>query len=228
MKKYYYILIILSLIFTSCEITPNAFFYSDKVDAEVGEQVFFTNDSYNAVNFEWDFGDGTYSEAVNPVHTYNSSGTFEVVLTAFARRANSDKAYQTINVVIPTTLEIEVLEYYDEYPVRNASVILYPTLNDWDAEKNMISEGFTNSAGKVIFTNVDEYAYYVDIWESHHNNYTLRNEDVNFIRTQQLLPNEINRFVAWVDYIPATKSGSIRDRTIVIKRLERKVSDKIK
>jgi PKD repeat protein len=228
MKKYYYILIIFSLAITSCEITPNAFFYSDKVNVQIGEKVFFTNDSYNADEFEWDFGDGTYSSAVNPVHTYNSSGTFEVILTAYARMGNSDKAYQTIDVVIPTTLEIEVLEYYDKYPVKNASVILYSTLRDWDAETNMILEGFTNSSGKVVFTNMDVDDYFVDVWESNHNNYTLRDEDVSFIRTQKLLPNEINRFVAWVDYVSASKGDSSRDRTMKIRKLERKASEKIR
>jgi hypothetical protein len=228
MKKIYYALMILSMAITSCEITPDAFFYADKVDALVGEDVVFTNDSRDAVEYEWDFGDGTYSMAVNPVHVYNSSGTFEVILTAYTRKGNSDKAYQTINVIIPTTLEIEVLEYYYEYPVRNASVILYPTLRDWDAETNNITEGFTNAGGKVVFSDVDEYVYYVDVWETHHNNYTLRNEDVAFIRTQQLKPNEINRFVAWVDYVPATKGDGTRDRKMIIKRLERKASEKIK
>jgi hypothetical protein len=227
MKNTHFIMLIFSLLITSCEITPSAFFYSNKIDAQVGEEVVFTNDSYNAIEYDWDFGDGTYSTAVNPVHVYNSSGTFEVALTAYARRGNSDKAYQTINVIIPTTLEIEVLEYYDKYPVRNASVILYPTLRDWDAETHMISEGFTNSVGKVVFTNVNEYVYYIDVWEAHHNNYTLRDEDVGFIRTQQLRPNEINRFVAYVDYVSSTKGDGSRDRTLILKKLERKAAEKI-
>ena len=221
-------MLLIPLIITSCEVTPNAYFYSDKVDVLVGDNVVFTNDSYNAVEYIWDFGDGTSSNAVNPIHVYNSSGTFQVVLTAITKRGNSDKAYQTINVIIPTTLEVEVLEYYDEYPVNNASVILYPTLKDWDAETNMLSEGFTNSSGKVVFTDVDEYVYYVDVWEAHHNNYTLRDEDVAFIRTQQLNPNEINRFVAWVDYVYTTKGDGTRNREMVIKKLERKAAEKIK
>lgn len=227
MKKLYLLFLVLPLIITSCEITPNAFFYSNKVDANVGEKIFFTNDSYNATGYEWDFGDGSYSTAVNPVHTYNSSGSFQVVLTAFAKRGNTNKAYQTINILMPTTLEVEVLEYYGELPVRNASVILYPTLRDWDAETNMISEAFTNSNGKVVFTNVGEYVYYIDVWEASHNNYTLRDEDVAFIRTQQLVLNKVNRFVAWVDYVSGTKSTTgTRDRTMVIRKLERKLSDK--
>jgi PKD repeat protein len=228
MKKLYLIILLIPLVMTSCEVSPSAFFYSDKVDVLVGENVVFTNGSNNAVEYNWDFGDGTSSDVVNPIHVYNSTGTFEVALTAIGRRGNSDMAYQIVNVVIPTTLEIEVLEYYDEYPVRNASVILYPTLKDWDAETNILSEGFTNSSGKVVYTNVDEYVYYVDVWEAHHNNYTLRDEDVAFIRTQQLKPNQINKFVAWVDYVYSTKSDGTRNRELVIKKLERKADTKTK
>ena len=108
-------------------------------------------------------------------------------------------------------LEVEVLEYYDQYPVQGASVILYPTEADWDNETNAIVEGFTNSAGKVIFTNLGPYVYYIDVWHETHNNYTLRNEDIGFIRTDQLQKNELNQFVAWVDYT-GTKGSAARDR----------------
>jgi hypothetical protein len=212
---------------TSCELQPNAFFFTDKIDVIVGEEVAFTNNSYNAFRFEWDFGDGNRSTAVNPVYSYSSTGTFQVMLAAITRKGNADYAYQTINVKYPTTLEIEVLEWDQEYPVEGASVILYPTLDDWDNETNMLVEGFTDQNGKVIFTGLGSYVYFVDVWEMNHNNYTLKTEDVNFIRIPQLVPNHINRFVAWVDYVGG-KGGSseTRDRTMVIKKLERMPSDK--
>jgi hypothetical protein len=127
-----------------------------------------------------------------------------------------------IEVLIPTLLEVEVLEYYDKYPVGNASVILYPTLSDWDNETNSISEGFTDGTGKVVFSDLDNFVYYVDVWEADHNNYTLRDEDVGFIRTDQIRPHEINRFIAYVDFVSGGKGDGTRDRTLKIKRLERK------
>ncbi|MBM3420460.1 MAG: PKD domain-containing protein [Bacteroidetes bacterium] len=227
MKKIFYPLAIIPLLITSCELEPDAYFYTDKVDVLVGEPVTFTNTSYNAYRFEWDFGDGNRSTAVNPVYSYNSTGTFQVMLTAITKRGNASYAYQTITVKYPTTLEVEVLEYFDEYPVTGASVLLYPTLADWDNESNALVEGFTNNSGKVIFTNLGTFVYFVDVWEKDHNNYTLRDEDVGFIRTQQLLPNQINRFVAWVDYVGGKGEGSdVRDRKMVIVKMERKHSDK--
>lgn len=42
----------------------------------------FTNLSNNGTNFYWDFGDGNTSTTINPTHTYNSFGTFDVKLVA--------------------------------------------------------------------------------------------------------------------------------------------------
>jgi hypothetical protein len=211
MKRMVFLTAAAVIMLSSCSVQPDAFFYANKVTAEIGEEIYFTNGSYNATHFEWDFGDGTWSDAFNPAHSYSGTGVFTVVLSAYSAAGDVDRAYLDIEVLSPTMLEIEVLEYYDQYPVQGASVILYPTERDWDNETNAIAEGFTNSAGKVIFTNLGPYVYYVDVWHPTHNNYTLRNEDVGFIMTDRLMKNELNRFVAWVDYT-GTKGDTIRDR----------------
>lgn len=48
-----------------------------------GNDFTFTNDSQNALNYNWDFGDGTMSTEFTPSHTYNQAGDFIVTLTAF-------------------------------------------------------------------------------------------------------------------------------------------------
>ncbi|MHC1733740.1 MAG: PKD domain-containing protein [Bacteroidales bacterium] len=210
------------IMLSSCELQPEAYFFSDKIRAEIGEEVVFFNGSRDATDFEWDFGDGTFSNAYEPIHSYNASGVFTVVLSAYSRNGNVDRSYLDIEVLSPTMLEIEVLEWYDEYPVAGASVILYPTLTDWDNETNAIIEGFTNASGKVVFTNLQPRVYYVDVWQVNHNNYTLRNEEngVQWIRTDQLLKNELNQFIAWVDYT-GTKSAAKRDRSQLLPLKER-------
>ena len=200
-----------AIMLSSCDIQPDAYFYTNKITAEVGEDIFFTNASINATDFEWDFGDGTWSDAFNPVHSYSGSGTFTVILTAYSSSGNVDKSYLDIEVTSPTMLEVEVLEWYDQYPVEGASVILYPSEADWDNVTNPIAEGFTNAEGKVIFTDLGPYVYYVDVWHTMYNNYTLRNEDVGFIMTDRLQANELNEFIAWVDYT-GTKGSAVRDR----------------
>jgi len=223
MKKLFYLLFLLPLIMISCESEPEAYFTVDEIDTEVGQKLLFTNESQNADVFEWDFGDGTMSYDVNPVHIYNSTGTFEVVLVARSGNGNESSASISITVRIPTLLEIEVLEYYDEYVVPDASVILYPTSVDWDAQTNMIYEGFTDEDGKVVFSNLEPYIHYVDVWEQNHDNYTLRDDDIGFIRTPEILPHKINRFIAWVDYVEHAKGVGRGSRTVVIKKLERKI-----
>jgi PKD repeat protein len=225
-KRIFYLFLALPFILLSCESTPEAHFLVDRAAPEVGQDVHFTNDSHNAKRFEWDFGDGYGSSEENPVHYFTASGTFEVVLTAFSRSGLSDEAYMTIDVKIPTLLEIEVVEWYDEYSVEGASVRLYPTLPDWEAETNVESEGLTDEDGFVVFSHLGPYVYYVDVWEQNHDNYTLASEDVGFIRTPEIMPNKINRFVAWVDYVQHTKSDGTRDKKMVIKKIERKPTDK--
>jgi PKD repeat protein len=224
MKKLFYLPILLSVILISCESNPEAGFFYDETEPEVGQKVLFTNDSHNADRFEWDFGDGTMTDEPNPVHIFNSTGSFEVTLTAISSSGLEDIAVATINVLVLTLLVIEVVEYYDEYVVPDASVILYPTLTDWEDETDKVMEGFTDSYGTAVFANLDPYVYYVDVWEENHNNYTLASEDVGFIITPDVMPNKINWFTAKVDYVQG--KGAKGKRELVIKKLERKVPDK--
>jgi len=228
MKKIFYLSLVLPIILYSCEKTPEAHFYTDTLEPEVGHEVFFTNDSYNAKSFEWDFGDGFISYDENPVHVYNGTGTFEVTLTAFSKKDLSDKSTLILDVMIPTLLEIEVREYYSEDLIPDASVILYNSLADWDAnaQKNKFSEGFTDASGVVVFSDLDPYVYYVDVWEATHDNYALREDDIGFIRTPEIVPNQINRFIAWVDIADHGKGVGREIRKTVVKKLERKASFK--
>ncbi|MDY0099225.1 MAG: PKD domain-containing protein [Bacteroidales bacterium] len=226
MKKIILSTLVLPFILVSCEMSPEAYFSATPGDPTVGEEVWFTNESDNASSFEWDFGDGYISNEPEPVHAYKATGSYKVVLTAWSHNGLSDEASLVIDVRIPTLLEIEVLEYYEEYPVSGASVMLYPTLADWDRETNMITEGFTDSEGRVVFADLDNYVHYVDVWEESHNNYALRDEDVGFIRTPEIMLNRINRFIAYVDYVEETKGEGRRGSKAIIRKIERKVIDK--
>ncbi len=44
-------------------------------------QVTLTNTSTGALDFEWDFGDGSISSDFNPSHTYLNAGVYTLVLT---------------------------------------------------------------------------------------------------------------------------------------------------
>ena len=62
----------------------------------------FTNTSLAGQSFQWDFGDGGTSTAINPTHLYNASGTYTIRLIA------NDSA--TCNLTDDTTMTIIVAE----------------------------------------------------------------------------------------------------------------------
>ncbi len=62
---------------------PTADFSFTPVLPEANVPTTFTNLSVNAVRYVWDFGDGSTSIEVNPVHQYNATGTYNTCLTAY-------------------------------------------------------------------------------------------------------------------------------------------------
>jgi len=217
MKKFY-LFFILPLFVVSCSKTPQADFYFDVDKAKVGSEVFFYNTSDNADTYEWNFGDGSFSTSKNPVHIYKTVGVYEITLTAFSRGGRESQSKRFLTVIEPTLLVVEVLEYYEEYPVGNASVVLYPTLKDWENETNAIVEGFTDDGGIVVFGNLNPIVHFVDVWEQYHNNWQLADEDIGFITTHKIVPDRVQWFTAFVDYVPNARGG----KTMVIKKLEKR------
>ena len=62
---------------------PQAAFVFSPVAPSPGQAVSFTDASTNTpTTWSWTFGDGSTSISQNPTHTYSSSGTYNVVLTA--------------------------------------------------------------------------------------------------------------------------------------------------
>jgi hypothetical protein len=127
--------------------------------------------------------------------------------------------------MIPTLLEIEVLEWGTYKTIAGASIILYPSISNWEAQTNKAVEGFTDSDGVTVFSGLNPIVYYVDVWEATHDNYQLASEDVGFIRTPEILPHKINRFVAWVDIVQHTKGTARTTRDVIVKKIERKAID---
>ncbi len=59
----------------------------------------FNNQSTNSpVQWNWDFGDGTTSTALNPAHTYSSPGTYDVTLTAINNIGCTDTIHKNVIV----------------------------------------------------------------------------------------------------------------------------------
>jgi len=203
---YFYLTFITLLIFSSCVKEPFADFIASDITVSPGEVIYFTNRSYDAESFEWDFGDGYYSTNYNVSHFYDDPGMYNVTLTAFGKNNTTNRSVMRIDV-LSTDLLITVREWFDEYTVENASVILYTSLEDWDNFTNPLVEGFTDNNGEVLFTDLNPgVKYYVDVYEANHDNYTLAADDISWIITNRLVFGQINYFTAWVDYYDSKKS----------------------
>lgn len=73
-----------------------------------GTTVTFTNQSMNATQYLWNFGDSFTSTTANPVHTYSSAGTYIVTLQATADTCKTSIAVDTITVLPLSVFENEV------------------------------------------------------------------------------------------------------------------------
>lgn len=216
--------------YTTIEVrSPVAEFSISNSVVDENETIYFTNYSYGADNYYWDFGDGYSSTAVHPEHSYTEYGTYAVSLTAYSGNLEIGQASLEITVLFPTTLKVTVLEYYDEYPVPEASVILFPSYIDWVDFTNEVAEGITDANGETTITHLDPISYYLDVWHENHNNYLLADEDVNFIKTLPLYNNQLNEFIAWVDLIESKsqKEGRQSISKFKVMKMQRVYKDKI-
>ncbi len=107
-------------------VPPTADFKGFPITGSVPLEVTFNDESYpDIISWEWDFGDGGTSVVQNPVHTYNTAGTFSVTLTViniFGTDSITELDYITVAAVPldpPTNLT---------YDVNGSNVMI-----DWDA-----------------------------------------------------------------------------------------------
>ncbi len=61
-------------------------------------QTSFTNTSQNAAFYFWNFGDGNTSTQQHPTHTYNTDGSYNVMLVANYNCDGTDTVYKTVNI----------------------------------------------------------------------------------------------------------------------------------
>jgi len=86
---------------SSVEDPTARFIYA--IDPDNGLIVTFTNASLNADTYSWDFGDEESSTEMSPSHTYATSGTYDVTLTA-TNSGGSDAVTKSLELTGALTL----------------------------------------------------------------------------------------------------------------------------
>jgi PKD repeat protein len=77
------------------------------IGTQNGNQIQFTNQSYRADAYSWDFGDGGQSIEINPLHVYATPGSYNVQLIA-SSSCGADTAQTTFNVEVFSVEEKEL------------------------------------------------------------------------------------------------------------------------
>jgi PKD repeat protein len=83
--------------------------------------VAFTNNSFNATSYNWNFGDGGTSTEANPTHTYAASGTYTVELSAI-NPCGASTLQQVVSVTVTGTNTPEWLSQFRVFPNPNTGV----------------------------------------------------------------------------------------------------------
>ena len=74
---------------------PTAAFVSNAYTICIGQPIQLTNLSTAANTYAWNFGDGNTAVLVNPTHTYNSPGLYNIRLIAFRNNPSGDVCIDT-------------------------------------------------------------------------------------------------------------------------------------
>lgn len=108
----------------------------------------FLNSSTNAVNYFWNFGDGTFSEEVNPSHTFVDGGDYVVTLTAINGECSSTI---TIDLNSVRVEELAPISAFSLYPNPTNGMITLTFESAFNG--NAMAEIF-DLTGRKVFTTV--------------------------------------------------------------------------
>lgn len=123
----------------------------------------FTNTSTKADSYEWTFGDGNQNTEENPVHSYQSTGSYNVKLTA-KNSCGENMVTQTIYIVIDGIAEDYLSDAFKIYPNPTQGKLLIENKLDKSYSFEILSTegkvlnpvGFENPQG---FTELDLSQY---------------------------------------------------------------------
>jgi PKD repeat protein len=154
-------LIFSSFQFSSCSddsITkkePLANFTFNPNSGYAPSSVQFTSSSQNAVDFTWDFGDGSTSIAENPSHVFTQPGTYTVTLKVKNGDKQNQKSSQ-ITILRPFSKAILTKVVLTDMPFLNPSGQIWDPFNGPDVFFTLLSPNPTNT---ILYSS----GYYTDL-----------------------------------------------------------------
>jgi PKD repeat protein len=161
-------------------------FTVNQSSAQPNEQIQFTNTSrvYSGAHLTtptWDFGDQTTSHESNPVHTFTTTGDYNVTLTVQDSQSHTDTYWQIIHVET-TKPEILYSTYTPEYLILGSNVTLFvdffENISGIDHVTINITAPDNITCGNLTMYTVNSTSYdyeccFGDTWQPGQYNYTV-------------------------------------------------------
>lgn len=194
------------------------FTFEDK-EYKTGENINFTNCSQYAFSYHWSFGDGATSQEKHPQYSYEEAGTYSVLLTAYGE--NEEHQYvRDVTVKSSTDLDILVMYYLTEDPVRDCEVTLYGNNEDWANFNNPIETKITGENGIVLFEDLEAKPYFVDAYKKANDTLYYSNELLG-ISTDPLEEDQVNYYNMYVELLETEEQPAKSRKVGVIKKIEK-------
>ncbi|PZX55861.1 PKD domain-containing protein, partial [Algoriphagus chordae] len=131
------------------KVDPVAIASATPNPAYLGDEVSFTGSNSTddgELTYLWNFGDGTNSAEMNPVHTYDIAGTFTVSLTVIDSDSNLDVTMFTIEIDVPAAPEPDFAMYLNAGSVQTVSYEGKEFVGDQVSAGVTISNSYVNGA----------------------------------------------------------------------------------
>jgi PKD repeat protein len=120
--------------------------FNNSLSSSCRGTVYFTDQSTNTPqSWNWNFGDGNSSTSRNPVHTYNSSGSYTVTLIV-SNNLGADTSMATVNISLPALPTVNNINIC----AGQTATLTGTATNDivwYDASGNTLDTGLTFVTG---------------------------------------------------------------------------------
>jgi PKD repeat protein len=132
------------------------------VDACFGKENSFVNQSSIAAgnqitSYAWSFGNGSYTNSINALHTYAAPGTYSVVLTAVSNHncTNSFTSIATVHHIPNTNFSANYACYNQTSQFNNSSSIAVGNIAKirWDFENDGVWDDTLNANPAIVYAN---------------------------------------------------------------------------
>jgi len=118
-------------------------------------EISFYNNSSKTTGCQWNFGDESISNDINPVHTYSDTGIYTVTLTMWEGKCS---AIKTMNITVKSEPPIQTT-YVNEINGNSFGLSVYPNPNNGVFQLKIKTEDASPSLSMTVYNVLGEKIY---------------------------------------------------------------------